>query len=140
MILTLIPGSGFWRWMMKRRRCFGVAPFTCAALHTVLYIIDMGNLQAIRGETLALGIRTGWLAFFVFVSVTATSNDWSARKLRSAWKTLLRWVYLAATGILLRWIFVHNNLGPALLHFVPVVGLETHRVWKNLSRDRTQAA
>lgn len=144
MILTpmrmLFPSSGFWRWMMKRRRYFGVAAFAYAALHTVLYIIDMGSLQAILGEALALGIWTGWLAFFVFVPLTVTSNDWSVRKMGPAWKTLQRWVYVAAMGTLLHWIFVHNNLGPALVHFVPLAGLETYRIWKNLSRDRTQAA
>ena len=144
MILTpmrmLFPGSGFWRWMMKRRRYFGVAAFAYAAFHTVLYIVDMGSLQAILGEALALGIWTGWLAFFVYVPLAATSNHWSVRKMGSAWKTMQRYVYLAAVGTLLHWIFVHNNFGPALVHFVPLAWLEIYRIWKNLNRDRMRAA
>ncbi len=143
MILTpmrmLMPGSSFWRWMMKRRRYFGVAAFAYAALHTALYILDMGSLQAILGEALALGIWTGWLAFFVFVPLAITSNDWSLRRMGAKWKTLQRWVYLAAVATLLHWIFVHNNLGPALVHFVPLAGLETFRILRNFNRSRTQA-
>ena len=142
MILTpmrmLLPRSSFWRWMMKRRRYFGVAAFAYAALHTALYILDMGSLQAILGEALALGIWTGWLAFFVFVPLAITSNDWSLRRMGAKWKTLQRWVYLAAVATLLHWIFVHNNLGPALVHFVPLAGLETFRILRNFNRSRTQ--
>lgn len=141
MILTpirmLYPGSSFWRWMMKRRRYFGVAAFAYAVLHTVLYIVDMGSLRAILGEALALGIWTGWLGFFIFVPLAATSNDWSVQRMGPAWKILQRWVYLAALGTLLHWIFVHNNIGPALVHFLPLAGLEAYRIWFN-SRRRNQ--
>jgi sulfoxide reductase heme-binding subunit YedZ len=138
MILTpmrmLFPGSGFWRWMMKRRRYFGVASFAYAAFHTVLYIFDMGSLQAILGEAFAIGIWTGWLAFFIFIPLALTSNDWSVRRMGLAWKTLQRWVYVAAVATLLHWIFVHNNLGPALVHFIPLAGLEAYRIRRNLTR------
>lgn len=136
----LFPGSGFWRWMIKRRRYFGVAAFAYAAFHTALYIVDMGSLQAILGEALALGIWTGWLAFFVFVPLAVTSNNWSVRRMGPAWKTLQRLVYVAALGTLLHWIFVHNDFGPALVHFVPLAGLETYRILKNLNRGRVRAA
>lgn len=141
MIITpmrmLMPASGFWRWMVKRRRYFGVAAFAYAALHTLLYIVDMGSLRAILGEALVLGIWTGWLAFFVFVPLALTSNDWSVRRMGPAWKTLQRWVYVAAIGTLLHWIFVHNNLGPALVHFVPMAVLEAYRIWQNFHRGTT---
>lgn len=143
MILTpmrmLFPGSGFWRWMTKRRRYFGVAAFVYATFHTVLYIADMGSLQAIWGEALALGIWTGWLAFFIFLPLAVTSNDWSVRRMGPTWKTLQRWVYLAAVGTLLHWIFVHNNFGPALVHFAPLAGFEAYRLWHNFTR-RSQPA
>ncbi len=143
MILTpmrmLFPSSEFWRWMMKRRRYIGVAAFAYAAFHTVLYIVDMASLQAILGEALALGIWTGWLAFFVFVPLAITSNDWSVRKMGAKWKTLQRWVYLGAIGTLVHWMFVHNNFGPALDHFVPLAGLESYRIWHNLSRKKQHA-
>lgn len=143
MILTpmrmLFPGSGFWRWMMQRRRYFGVAAFGYAAFHTLLYVVDMGSLKAMLGEFWALGIWTGWFAFFIFVPLAITSNDWSLRKMGPSWKTLQRWVYPAAVLTLLHWMFVHNDIGPALVHFVPLAGLEIYRIWRNRTR-RTSAA
>lgn len=138
MILTpmrmLFPRSGFWAWLMKRRRYFGVAAFAYALLHLVLYVVDMGNLQAILGEALAFGIWTGWVAIFIFVPLAVTSNDWSVRNMGKSWKTLQRFVYPAALLTLLHWIFVHNDIGPALVHFVPLAGLEGYRIWKNMNR------
>jgi sulfoxide reductase heme-binding subunit YedZ len=135
----LFPGSGFLRWMVKRRRYFGVAAFFYALLHTVLYIVDMGTLQAILGEFLALGIWTGWLAMLIFVPLALTSTDKAVRKMGTSWKSLQRTVYVAAVATLLHKIFVHNNLGPALVHFVPLAGLEAYRILHNLRR-KTQHA
>ena len=143
MLLTpmrmLFPGSRFWRWMMQRRRYFGVAAFGYAAFHTVLYIIDMGSLRAILGEAFVLGIWTGWLAMFVFIPLAVTSNDMSVRRMGRYWKPLQRFVYLAAVATLLHWIFVHNNFGPALVHFVPLACLEAYRIWKNNRRRAAPA-
>ncbi len=140
MILTpmrmLFPASKFWIWMMKRRRYFGVAAFAYAAFHTTLYLVDMGSLRAVLGEALALGIWTGWVALFVFFPLAVTSNDWSVRRMGPTWKTLQRWIYLAAVCTLLHWIFVHNNIGPALVHFVPLAGLEAYRLWRNTSQKK----
>ena len=130
----LFPGSGFLRWMVKRRRYFGMAAFFYALFHTVLYVIDMGSLQAMLGEFLALGIWTGWLAMLIFIPLALTSTDSAVRKLGPRWKTLQRTVYVAAVATLLHWIFVHNNLGPALVHFLPLAGLEAYRLYHNTHR------
>jgi len=139
MILTplrlLFPGSGLLRWMMKRRRYFGVAAFFYAAFHTLLYIVDMGSLRAILAEFSALGIWTGWLAMMIFVPLAITSSDGFVRRMGPAWKTLQRAVYVAALATLLHWIFVHNNLGPALVHFVPLALLEAYRIWRKFRRS-----
>jgi len=130
----LFPNSGFIRWMVKRRRYFGMASFFYALFHTILYIVDMGSLRAIIGEFLALGIWTGWLAMLIFVPLAITSTDNAVRKLGSRWKPLQRAVYVAAAATLLHWIFVHNNLGPALVHFLPLAGLQVYRIIKNYQR------
>ncbi len=127
----LFPGSGFLRWMIKRRRYIGMAAFFYALFHTVLYVINMGSLQAMLGEFLALGIWTGWLAMLIFIPLALTSTDSAVRKLGRRWKTLQRTVYIAAVATLLHWIFVHNNLGPALVHFVPLAALEIYRLYRN---------
>lgn len=90
MILTplrmLLPRSGFLRWMMKRRRYFGVAAFCYAAFHTLLYIVDMGSLRAMLAEFTALGIWTGWLAMVIFIPLAITSTDGFVRRMGPAWK------------------------------------------------------
>lgn len=135
----MFPKNGFWFWMVRRRRYFGVAAFTYAAFHTVLYLIDMGSLQAVLGEFLAFGIWTGWLAFFIFVPMAVTSNDASVRRLGRFWKPLQRFGYLAAVATLLHWMFVHNEFGPALVHFVPLALLETYRISRVFGSGSTAA-
>ncbi len=140
MIITpmrmLFPKSRFWRWMVARRRYFGVAAFAFALAHTALYIVDMGSLNDILSEIWLMGIWTGWLAFAVMVPLALTSNDTSVRLLGAAWKMLQRWVYIAAAATLVHWIFVHNNLGPALVHFLPLAALELYRISYNLSSSK----
>ncbi len=136
MILTplvmLFPRSGFLRWLIKRRRHLGVAAFFYALLHTILYVIDMGAITAILKDFTNFGIWTGWLAFVVFVPLAVTSNDFYLRRLGpKRWKALQRWVYLAAIATLLHWMFVHNEIGPALVHFVPLAALELYRIVAN---------
>ena len=130
-----------WRvWLMRRRRHLGVAAFGYAALHTILYVIDMGALQPMLDEFWALGIWTGWVAMTIFVPLALTSNDASQRWLLARWKQLQRFVYPAAILTLVHWVFVHNNLGPALVHFLPLAGLETWRIWKTYFYEKQPAA
>lgn len=132
----LFPKSKAVGWLLRRRRYFGVAAFGYAALHTLYYVIDLGALSAVVADVTKFGIWTGWLAFIVFVPLAMTSNNASVRKLGRSWKILQRFVYVAAAATLLHWIFIHNNIGPALVHFVPLAALETYRVWGSLSTRR----
>ncbi len=134
----MFPKNRFWRWMMRRRRYLGVAAFAYAFAHTLLYIVDMGSLANVLGEALLLGIWTGWLAMFIFIPLAITSNDFSVKRMGRNWKRLQQTIYIAAIGTLLHWMFVHNNIGPALVHFVPLAGLELYRIWK-LRSSRTDA-
>ena len=117
---VLFPKVRAFRWLMQRRRYLGVAAFAYALLHTVLYIVDMGTLKSMLGEFFAIGIWTGWAAFFIFVPMAVTSNDLAVRKLGRRWKGLQRLVYGAAILVLLHWVYVHNNQAAALAHFVPL--------------------
>jgi len=126
----LFPKSRAILWMMQHRRSFGIAAFGYALAHTALYIVDMETAAAIFGEFFALGIWTGWLAMLVFIPLAATSNEWAVRRLGRRWNTIQRCVYAGALATLAHWIFVHNNLGPALVHFLPLAALEAYRIWK----------
>lgn len=126
-------------WLMRRRRYFGVAAFLYAVAHTLLYIIDMQTLKAMLDEFFALGIWTGWAAFAIFLPLGLTSNNASQRWLLAWWQPLQRWVYGAALLTLVHWMFVHNNFGPALVHFVPLAALQGYRIWK-LTAGHAQGA
>jgi sulfoxide reductase heme-binding subunit YedZ len=60
------------------------------------------------------------------------SNDPSMQALKAQWKRLQRLVYPAAVLTLLHWIWVHNNLGPALVHFIPLALIVALRAFKPL--------
>ncbi len=127
----LFPRTPWLDWLAARRRALGVAAFGYALLHTLLYVVTMETLANMLAEFWALGIWTAWAAFLIFIPLAITSNDYSVRLLRRSWKRLHRWVYPAAVLTLVHWIFVHNNLGPALAHFIPLAGLEIYRVFKS---------
>ena len=133
----IFPGARWLAWLFKRRRALGVVAFGYVVLHTVLYIVDMQTLRDILAEFWALGIWTGWAAFLILIPLAGTSNDVIMRRLRQAWKMLHRWIYLAAVLTLVHWMFVHNNIGPALAHFLPLAGLEIYRIVKNTMPVRT---
>ncbi len=135
----LFPRARWLAWLNHRRRYLGVAAFGYALLHTILYVVDMETLEAMAREFWALGIWTGWFAFFIFIPLAATSHDRAVRFLRRGWQWLHRWVYPAAILTLLHWIFVHNHLGPALVHFVPLALLEAYRLYR-IMKPRPAAA
>ena len=136
----LFPKSNAVFWLMQRRRYLGVAAFAYAALHTLSYLIDLGSLSAVVADITKFGIWTGWVAFLIFVPMAVTSNNASIRRLGNCWKMLQRFVYPAAAATLLHWVFIHNNIGPALVHFVPLLVLEIYRIWKTASSERSASA
>lgn len=134
----MFPQTRWLKWMLGVRRELGIAAFAYAAAHTVFYVVDMASLQLILDEVGALGIWTGWVAMFIFIPLAITSNNAAVSCLGRRWKTLHQWVYAAAVLTLLHWIFVHNNLGPALVHFVPLLLLSLYRLYH--LRNRTASA
>lgn len=129
----LFPKSGVIQWLMRRRRYLGVAAFGYAALHTLYYVLDLGSMSTILAEFTEFGIWTGWLAFLIFVPLALTSNNWSVRTMGAGWKTLQRFTYVAAVATLVHWIFLEYEIGPALVHFLPLAALEAYRIWRNLN-------
>ena len=126
-LVSLLGPKPWLNWLVQRRRALGVAAFAYSVLHLIFYLIDMGNLDDILAEFWALGIWTGWASMLLFVPLALTSNDASMRRLKAGWKQLQRLVYPAAVLVLVHWIFIHNNLVPALVHFVPLVLLVAAR-------------
>jgi sulfoxide reductase heme-binding subunit YedZ len=112
------------RWLLVRRRWFGVAAFGYAALHLLFYLVDMSfSLALMLDEIDAPGIWTGWLAFVLLLVPALASNDRAMRGLRHGWKAVQRLVYPAAILTLIHWALVEYDWLPGLLHFVPLIAL-----------------
>ncbi|MGB5485275.1 sulfite oxidase heme-binding subunit YedZ [Parasphingorhabdus sp.] len=126
--LSVIFGNRQWLgWLLKRRRSFGLAAFGYAILHFAFYVIDMEALKPILAEFWAPGIWTGWAAMLVFVPLAVTSNNASMRRLKQGWKRLQRLAYVAALLTLAHWLLIHDGVGGALAHFIPLLLLQLLR-------------
>ena len=126
------------RWLMKRRRYFGVAAFGYSALHTLLYLIDEGAVALAASELAKLYIWTGWVAFLIFVPLAFTSTDGWVRRLGTRWKTLQRLAYAAAIFTLIHWAALNDwgGFAPALVHFAPLTALQLYRFYAVSRRRR----
>ena len=133
LLSPLVAAIGRRKWLtflLFHRRWIGVAAFGYAVLHLCFYLIDMGNLDDILAEWLAPGIWTGWAAMVLMLPLALTSNDLAMRWLKAGWKRVQRLVYPSAVLVLLHWVWVHNNITAAFLHFLPLVILTLIRVLK----------
>jgi len=137
-LVLLLRGWRGPQWLKKNRRYFGVAAFGYAALHTLLYLIDEGTAGRVIADLPNLYIWTGWVAFLIFIPLAVTSMDYFVRRMGSFWKTLQRTTYAAAALTLIHWAALHDwgGLGPALVHFGPLVFLEIYRLWYWYLRPR----
>ncbi|PWE32977.1 iron reductase [Maritimibacter sp. 55A14] len=106
-VQRLFRGRAWPRWFLKRRRYIGVAAFGYTTIHTYIWLMQ----EPLRGVLLSFTeplVLFGWIGLFIFAVMAATSNDWSVRRLGPGWKTLQRWVYLAAPLTLLHWFMAEK--------------------------------
>lgn len=129
MILALLPGplaeffgpGRFLRAWLAVRRNLGVAAFAYAALHLVLYAIDMQALAAMIGELALPGIWTGWLAIIALLVPASISFDAAVRRLGRRWRLVQRLVYAAFGLSLVHWLLLDWAVLPALVHLAPLL-------------------
>ena len=124
----LFRGQHWIKWLVARRRAFGLAAFGYAVLHLIFYVLDMETVANMLAEAGALGIWTGWAAFLLMLPLALTSNDAAMRALKGGWKKVQRLAYPAALLTLVHWMFVHDNVTTALLNFAPLAALEAWRL------------
>lgn len=130
-LVMLFPKGLITKWLIRNRRYFGVAAFAYTLLHTIFYLLEE-SLSQVVNEFFRIGMITGWIAFFIFIPLAATSTNYAVKKMGRNWKKLQRWVYLAALMAFLHWALVNTekaHWGPALFHFAPVALLSLYRLW-----------
>lgn len=96
-------GAVIGRWLLKRRRHFGLASAIYAGLHVVHYLLYSDDLATILAETVELKYALGWLAFVIMLALAVTSNNRSVKAMGRRWKTLHWWIYPAAALTYLHW-------------------------------------
>jgi sulfoxide reductase heme-binding subunit YedZ len=126
----MFPNAPWVRWLARRRRYIGVAAFGYSLLHAIAYLQRRETLTAIVEDATELALGTGWIALLVMLALAMTSNDASARLMRSRWKLLHRSVYVAAGLSFVHWIFSAFDPIPGAIHLAVLVALEAIRLWK----------
>ncbi len=99
-------GKPVGRWLLPRRRHFGLISFIYASLHLlhyVLYTLENADLQSILADVLRLEYAVGWVGFVIFAVLAVTSNTISVRKLGRKWKPLHYWIYPAIAVTFWHW-------------------------------------
>jgi methionine sulfoxide reductase heme-binding subunit len=123
------------RALIRHRRHFGVAAFLYAVLHLFYYFTDMEwSLTDMLAEIDAPGIWTGWIAILVMLAPALASNDAAMRLLRRNWKRVQQLVYLVGLATIAHWVILSYGPGPALVHFLPLIGLNLARLGKRMTR------
>ena len=136
----IFPNNRFVQWLARQRRAFGVAAFSFASLHLLIYVL-FKSFPAMLNDFNEARIWAGWLAFIIFVPLAATSSNWAVQKLGGkAWQKLHRLVYIAAVAVAIHWLLENNGLQPALVHFTPLVVLEAYRLYRILIRRKALKA
>lgn len=133
-IRMMFKGHRWPMWLLKRRRDLGLAASLYALLHLAIYVVRQSSIHVILYDLQYKEYFTGWLALFIMLLLTLISNDRLLHSLGLWWKRLQRAAYLAALAVFLHWIWMKLDDTPALAHFVPLVLLETWRLWYRFAR------
>jgi len=126
----LFPSARWTTWLLQKRRYFGVAAFAYAVPHLLAYLWKLADAAKVLGEAAEPGMWTGWIALIIFLLLAVTSNNASVRKLGRRWKSLHRFVYLAAILTFMHWILVAFDPLSGMVHAGVLAALEFVRAVK----------
>lgn len=122
--------------LLKFRRTFGLLAFIYVILHLLVWLVlDVGILAQIWNDILKRPyITIGMVAFVLMVPLALTSNNWSVRRLGSAWRKLHRLAYVAVVLGAVHFIMVKKvwELEP-LIYLAVILGLLVLRFPKRRS-------
>lgn len=123
-------------WPVRLRRMIGLFAFFYVLVHFLAYaVLDQYlNLSDILTDVLEKPfITVGFVGFLLLLALAVTSNKFMVRKMKSRWKALHRWVYIAATTGILHyiWLAKGERIEPVIYLMVLIV-LLGYRVRKLL--------
>ena len=120
-------------WLKTRRRYLGVATFSYAAVHVLVWLAK-ANIGAILKSFIRVDISTGWIALAIMLALALTSSDRAVRSLGRRWKTLQRWVYGAAILTLVHWLMTSQDYTRIAIYTVPLIALSAWRLLRYRNR------
>ncbi|MEJ2384783.1 MAG: sulfoxide reductase heme-binding subunit YedZ [Xanthomonadales bacterium] len=130
-----------WAWLLRFRRMLGLFAFFYVALHFLVYLgLDQRFALApvLEDVTERPYITIGFAALLILSALAATSTRGMMRRLGRRWKTLHRWVYLAAIlGVWHYYWQVKLDTLDATLYAAALAVLLAYRLWGRMRRRRT---
>ena len=120
---------------MRYRRALGLIAFYYVLLHFTVYVsLDLVfNFGAVWGDIAKRPyITIGMGCLVLLIPLAVTSNNWSIRKLSSAWNKLHRLVYLIAAGGALHYVLAVKSV--TLVPFIHVALIAVLIGYRSLRR------
>lgn len=122
-LVILFPKYKFPKWLNRNKRYFGLAAFAYGLYHAVAYLVEV-PINQVAKEFFEIGLLTAWISFIIWIPMAITSTDGWVKSLKTTWKKIHNWGYLAALLVFLHWAFIHYNWKPALVHAAPILILQ----------------
>jgi sulfoxide reductase heme-binding subunit YedZ len=135
-------GHEIGRWLLKRRRHFGIASFVFAMVHLVHYLLYTDVFYDIAYDAITFRFATGWAALLIFAALAVTSNNTAVRALGRRWKKLHLWIYPAIGLTFFHWYLFDHFTGRVIFWFVVALGIKCshfllqNRPWQWLTHIR----
>lgn len=120
------------RWLLHRRRNFGVASFTYAVIHLLIYVRQNSDLQILWDEAITWEYGSGWIAFFVMMPLALSSNNFSMKLMGKSWKSLQQWAYFVAVATFFHWISFGAFVDPAIQWLLVLLVFRTLYIWQKM--------
>ena len=135
--LMLMPKYSFPKWLNRNKRYFGIGAFAYALSHTIVYVIEEPTNE-LTEVIFDFGMITAWVSLMIWIPMAITSTDTWVKRLKSSWKKIHNWGYLAALLAFLHWAFIHYHWKAALVHTIPIIILQGYR-WSKVLANKNKA-
>lgn len=118
-------GRAVSRWLLAKRKYFGLFSALYALIHTLLYLREIEwDWYLAWLEGLDWPFATGWIAFLLFCAVALISNKTGIKLLGQGWKPIQRLTYPIAILVFVHWLLLDPFVGDPLIWIVPLVVLK----------------
>lgn len=123
------------RWLLPRRRHFGLGSFYYACLHVIHYVRQVDDFEVVLLEALDFELAIAWIAFFISLILALTSNNASVKRLKTKWKKLHTLVYIGAILTFWHWLLFDFFPDQALIWIAIAILIKTAHIGVKRARQ-----